>query len=464
MLPGATPRKRSKMKVNNPSIPAWLSDLPLHPGTPCYIDLFRPYEISLLDPFTAFANPEARSRIAALRADTASAMAGRISWLTGDGVRGLRVMAARENWLLLEQRITQVCIDLLWAAHLMPTAGTSEWLHSEQALCSLLEQDALPPVCEPLFQASGLPTLCSRTLDLVARALPRLHEVASDIEVDSESWFWWVYNTLHEPVPRWDMHAYESVAQRIAHSLADMPVFEGLLIVGSFAEEEKHDGFNDIDLYCYCSVLPDQQMRTAFFTRLGLDRQGATIAFEYLQLDGVNVHLCFALLDNQQRAIARLWHDGDESDCGQFLNPLFAASAYHLAHGRILNDPTGKLGIWQAQVSQYPSSLRKRIHQLWRPVWQRFAPRVQQALDYHDRVHALIALSYCREAYLRILLANNSVLCDPISLKWLLHEIRSLPSPQRDILMPAITTVRFDGIPTLTDQFVKLKAAWDEVQ
>ena len=410
---------------------AWLTQLPMHPHTPRHVDLFGPSTLGLLDSFLACTDPAALTDIEVLRADTTGMMAGRIASLTHDGVRGLRVQAARGNWLVLEQLIAQVCIDLLWAALLMPAARTTDCLYGEQLLVSLLEHDGLPPVCAPLFQANDLPTLCQRSLDLVARALPRLHEIAPGIDVESESWFRWIYNTRHDPVLRWDMHAYESVVQRIADSLSAMPVFQGLLITGSFAEAAKHDGFNDLDLLCYCTVLPDQQMRAKFFTRLGLDRPGATIAFEYLQLDGVNVHLCFALPENQQRALERLRRDGDESDCGQFLNPLFAPSAYQLARARILRDPTGMLSRWQAAIAPYPPALRRQVHQLWRPVWQRFAPRVQPALDHGDRIHALLALSYCREAYLRVILADNGVLCNPNMLKWLLHDIRDLPAQQR---------------------------------
>lgn len=428
-----------------------MNNLLLHPLALWPTEESLPYEVGLVDPFVAYNS----SDIDTLHADPARVIIGRIACLTSDSVRGLRKTAVRGNWLTLEQTIEQVLVDLLWAALLMPESKAYEGFNGEKLLENFLKQPGLP-----LLEATAISRLCDCTLDLVARALPLLHQQTPDIKVESEDWFWWAYNSRHDPVPRENIDAYEQVAQRIADSLALMPVFRGLLIVGSFAEADKHDGFNDLDLYCYCSELPTKQMRQGFFARLGLANQGSEIAFEYLQLDGVNVHLSLPLVSNQQTAIERLVSTGDESDCGQFLNPNFAASAYHLARGHILRDPTGLLAAWQEQVTQYPLALHKRIYQIWRPVWERFAPRVRQALTAGDRIHALIAMRYCREAYLRILLANQGVLCDPNGLKWLLHEACRLPASQQDALLPAIESARFDGVPTLVEQFTRLNALW----
>ena len=457
--------------MNIPDIPEGFTGIVLHPTMLWSTAELEPCEVGLIDPFVAgyTTDPNALAFAArvttAMRADMTRAMEGRLAILTGGGVDGLRKTAARENWLELEQGISQVCVELLWTALLMPPAVDSDCLHGERALVSLLDKDGAPSVCEALLQAIEIPSLCNCTLELVARALPLIHDAAPGICVESEDWFWWTYKTRYEPLPRCDVRSYEYLAQRIADSLAAMPVFQGLLITGSFAEEDKHDGFNDLDMYCYCSSLPTKKMRRDFFARLGLDSPGSSLAFEYLKLDGVDVHVCMPLIENQQLALERLWQCGDESNCGHFLNPAFAASAYHLARGRILRDPTGTLARWQAQVTEYPPALRRNIHQIWRPMWKRYAARTHQALEAADRIHALIALSRCREAYLRILLADNNVYCDPNPpLKWLLHEVQRLQGPERDTLVRAVDSARFDGVRTLPDQFARLNALWGEME
>lgn len=455
--------------VDMPGIQKEHTELVLHPLVQLPIDSIQPAEIGLVDPFAMHAGVDcggtaAVARIVAeMRADMASTMASRIASMTYDGMRRLRVAAVRANWLVMEQEIVQICVDLLWNWDLLTGRRVAGYLHGEHSLMASLERDGMAPVCEPLMQATDIGTLCDCALELAARSLSLIHEIVPGVTVESEAWFSWVYDTRHEPISRYDGSLYEQAAQRIADSLASIPVFQGLMVVGSFAETTKHDGLNDLDLYCYCSELPTRQMRADHFVRLGLEDPGSDIAFEYFQLGGVNVHLCLPSLDDQRRALDRLWNDGDESGCGEFSSPGFAASAYQLAHCRILRDPTGMLAHWKTLVAEHPPALGTAIRKRWSPVWARFAPRAQRALATGDRVHALIALRYCREAYLRILLADNGVYCDPNTLKWVTHEADYLPPPQREALRPGLTDARFDGIPTLSDQFVRLQALWSAV-
>jgi hypothetical protein len=259
------------------------------------------------------------------------------------------------------------------------------------------------------------------------KTFDHLHHRFAFPAVDSESWLRHDRHLLSHAPPALDLLEISAAAEIIAQSLLKLPTFQGVLIVGSFAEPAKQDGFNDLDLACSVTAMPDVPARLDFISRLGLSSAPRSDNFEYFRLGQVNIHLSFTLLEDQQAALAILRVTGDESVSLHFQTPRYAPPAYQISRGQILSDPGGNLRSLQRELASYPDALRKRVASTWTPFYEKFTRRLEEACAEGDRVHALIARRYALEAAYRLNFNKHRIYANPIEPKWFDQDARALP-------------------------------------
>ena len=201
-------------------------------------------------------------------------------------------------------------------------------------------------------------------------------------------------------------------------------------------------------------------MRKAFFARVGSNQTGNTIPFEYINLDGVDTHLCFVRVETQSRFIEQFAVNGDESPSTQFLHPDFALSGYHLTRGRVLHDTDGVIAGMQRRMAVFPAALRTQLKLTWKEMWNRYESRFRDATKDNDRVHARIALRFFTEATVRSVLATEKIYCNPIEIKWLPHELKSMEGSERFTASPALRMLASDAVRLRSSRFEQLHAIW----
>lgn len=387
--------------------------------------------------------PEVARLLAQFRSDKARTLQNLLSGIAAD--YNIRVAAYRGDWLACEDYAIDTLNKLLWAMMLekevfaLPTGHHSSFAESYCAEigCGDLFAAALSP--------ASLRGWVENVFELVLGIIHSFQQQYPTLAVENVELLRTLRNDPSRlfPWPVEGIKRTESVLATLARHLADLPGHIGLLLTGSLAVDFKRDQFSDIDLFCFCSAIPDDTVRDRFLKSVGARKNWRCGVFEYIDMPGAGVHLLFIPIGNQHRAFRELYEAGIEVGEVDFSDERrsasFAASAYRWASGSILSDTEGALSGFQERVRQYPALLQEKVYQTWVPVWDKHHPIVLKALAQRDNLVGLTALHRCVEAALRVLLARHQIYSNPCDdPKWLALEIANLPEGQRKAIEPAL--------------------------
>lgn len=387
-------------------------------------------------------DPEVARLLIQFRSNKISAVQSLLSGIAAD--YNIRISAYRADWLACEAYAVDTLNRLLWAMMLEKEIFTLREGHHT----TFAESYCAEVGCGDLFAATLSPTSLrgwvESLFDLVLGIIHSLQQRYPDLAVENVD----LLRTLQKdrsrlsPWPVEGVTRTESVLDSLAQHLVSLPVHIGVLLTGSFAVDYKRDQFSDIDIFCFCSEIPDDPMRDELLKSVDARKNWRCGVFEYIDIPGGGVHLIFIPIENQRRAFHNLYEKGievgevDFSD--QNKSASFAASAYRWMAGRILSDSDGTLAEFQERVRHYPAPLQERVCQTWLPIWDEYYLVAQKALAQRDRLVALTALHRCTEAAFRVLLGRHQIYTNPCDdPKWLALEIANLPEVQRKAIEPA---------------------------
>lgn len=388
-------------------------------------------------------DPEVARLLIQFRSNKISAVQSLLSGIAAD--YNIRIAAYRGDWLACEAYAVDTMNRLLWAMMLEKEVFTLPTGHHS----SFAESYCAETGCGDLFAAALSPASLrgwvESVFDLVLGVTHSFQQQYPDLTVENVELLHTLQNDPSRlfPWPVEGIKRTESVLATLAKHLADLPVHIGLLLTGSLAVDFKRDQFSDIDLFCFCSAIPDDTVRDRFLESVGARKNWRCGVFEYIDMPGAGVHLLFIPIENQHWAFRELYEAGIEVGEVDFSDEnrsaSFAASAYRWASGCILSDTEGALAGFQERARQYPAQLQERVYQSWVPVWDEHYPIALKALAQRDHLVGLTALHRCIEAALRVLLARHQVYANPCDdPKWLVLEIANLPASQRKAIEPAL--------------------------
>jgi hypothetical protein len=422
-------------------------------GLTCVADIAADLEFISSSPD----NASMKSLIDEFRANKPQSIASLLTHVAGSSTH--RSTVHRGDWLFAEQRTVFSLNGLAWVA-MMATEqfGTSgrNWEVVLSEFCSRVGADAhLGAALNSGDQRSQVDAVMAIVLAVIRylRAefdLPSVGDEAELValhEAPKKMHFW-------PPVLPSDEEKTEDL-DRVVSELREMPVFLGALLVGSFASDHKRDRFSDIDLHCFCTELPDLQMRDDLAERLNPPNGSDTFAcFHSLGMPAMGVHMCYVAREAQEAYFRQLHAEGRERPFINFSNKAFATSGYYWSTGKILDDPDGTLASFRQRASDYPSELQQAVLRQWMPIWQQHKDTFQEAVD-RDRLASLTSLSICTEAAVRILLAQNRIYCNPLEPKWIPQEVANLSEETR-ALLPSLDLLP-QGDESQAERFRKLE-------
>lgn len=360
--------------------------------------------------------------------------------LAGDNIQSLPKAASRGDWLYVEWQVTQTLTRLVWLARILGI--TTEQASLENILRAFCSRTGSEPSLDVVLNPKSLREQASATLEVIVGALDFIHREFDGIHEEREDWLRGSFPHRNNPPHAQEVTHLEGVAESISQSLRQMPGCDGAVLTGSFAVPSKRDGLNDLDFAVFCSEMPDDTARDEFLSRMELKPCWRSQAFEYFQLKGVDIHMCFILTQNQCRAVDYLFETGDESRSATWTDPNYALSAYGLSHAQIRFERQNIITSQRSRLTSYPESLERQIIQLWTPELERYRSRAQDAIQAGDRAHGLLALNRSTEALIRLELAHNHVYANATELKWLKHDLEHLAWEKHKHLERAIALAR----------------------
>ena len=400
-------------------------------------DAFRHLGLSQSD-------PKVTQLLSRFRSEKAGTFHKLLSGLVGEG--NMRPTAYRADWLACEACVVNTLDKLLWAAMLAKEIFIIPGNHQQHFMEVFCEEIGSGDLFEAALFPASLRGWAETVIGLVLRVTEYFHAQLPGLTVENEE----VLRTLQKDAGRlasqWEVYGAEgkeAALDALVRNLSALSVHVGILLTGSYAVDYKRDQLSDIDLFCYCTEVPDDATRDQLLQNLGARQNWRCGGFEYIDMVGAGVHLIFIPIENQHRAFRELYDAGIEIGEVDFSDPKrsasFAASAYRWISGRILTDTEGTLAAFQQRVHSYPDPLQERVFLAWGPVWDRYQARCREALAGQDHLAARSALHRCTEAALRVLLARNQIYVNPVDdPKWLVLEIANLPEHSRQAVEPAL--------------------------
>ena len=364
--------------------------------------------------------------LAEFRATLAEKVAQFVEALTHGNLRALKQIALRNDLLFLDAQIVQVLVAVIWLGRLLDRSPAPAGESCQAELEVFAELIGAKSNLQQTIFAPDAVMRATATMQFLVKVFDHLHGKFSFPMLDTERWFRHDCATAGHP-PRTDMGETADAAGTIAASLAPLPTFRGAMVIGSFADPAKRDGFNDLDMVCCVLEIPAEDSRVEFFSRLGLTQKPRSDNFEHLRLGNVSTHLSFTLLPDQRRASASLRATGDETTA-QIFQAGYAPSGYQMTRGDILLDPYGDLASIRNEFGRYPAALAARIRQMWQPVFTSFAVRMEDARREGDSVHGLIARRYATEVAYRLHFNAHQAYANPLGPKWFEQDASRLPA------------------------------------